>query len=194
MYKQMIVFSIVARLIAGCAAPRQLTRQEWIGTTTKIYQGVSQDQILLAAEELFRLADGKDFQFVHSEDELYATRNWLIYLVFAAGSGTDYWKVSTSEKGDYVKVAIQVNTQMQTTTATATTGGYWTTTTTPMAGFPVQGTAIYDVFWARMDYLLGKRRDWMDCGQADRRVAQDITWGSNEALCNSFNVIDARPS
>ena len=194
MYKQIILISIVALFIAGCAVPRQLTRQEWIDTTTRIYRGVSQEQILLAAEELFRLADGDDFKFVHSEEELYATRNWLVYLVIAAASGTDYWRVSTSKQGDDVKVVVQVNTQMQTTTAIATTGGNWTATTSPMSGVPVQGTAIYDVFWARMDYLLGKRRVWMNCAQANQRVAQDTTWGTNEALCNSFNVVDARPS
>ena len=75
-----------------------------------------------------------------------------------------------------------------------TTAPAWTATTMPMVGTPVDGTALYDVFWARMDYLLGKRAKWMDCKEADRRVKQGIVWGSNENLCNSFNIKDDRPS
>ncbi|AEC22239.1 hypothetical protein PT7_P003 (plasmid) [Pusillimonas sp. T7-7] len=61
-----------------------------------------------------------------------------------------------------------------------------------MAG-NVPGTAIYDVFWARMDYLLGKNDKWMTCEEANSRVKAAITWGPNEALCNSFNMKDAAP-
>ena len=72
-------------------------------------------------------------------------------------------------------------------------GGAWTATSMPMSGSPVMGTAIYDVFWSRMDYLLGLRQDWMTCQMADERVKSGATWGTNEALCNSFNVKDAVP-
>ncbi|MFH0813079.1 MAG: hypothetical protein V2A69_09620 [Pseudomonadota bacterium] len=192
-----VIVSVVSLCIvfAGCATTKpQLTREEWLDTTTRYYDGVSKDEVLKAAERLFRLADGNDFKIVHAEDELYATRNWLVYVVLAAASGTDYWRVTTKSAQNGVKVSVQVNTQSQTIAPMATTSGSWTATTLPMAGTPVQGTAIYDVFWARMDYLLGKRTDWMDCKQAGERVKKGITWGLNEALCNCFNIKDDKPS
>ncbi|RXZ42712.1 hypothetical protein EBB06_12530 [Crenobacter cavernae] len=63
-----------------------------------------------------------------------------------------------------------------------------------MAGNIVNGSAIYDVFWARMDWMLGRRGDWMDCKVADQRVKTGAAWGTNEALCNSFNITDKAPS
>lgn len=181
-------------MLAGCATTRpQLSREEWLAMSSRHYDGITKDQVICAAEKLFRLADGDDFSIVHTEDGIYAVRNWIVYLVFAAGMGTDYWqlKVTTTDNG--AKATVQVNTQAQSITPMATTSGAWTATTMPMAGTPVGGTAIYDVFWSRMDYLLGKRPDWMNCQMADERVKQGIAWGTNVALCNSFNVKDETP-
>lgn len=49
------------------------------------------------------------------------------------------------------------------------------------------------MFFARLDYLLGKGGAWMTCKDADERVKSGATWGNNEALCNSFNITDAHP-
>ena len=75
-----------------------------------------------------------------------------------------------------------------------TLNGDYVAGTSAMSGSPVMGTAIYDVFWSRLDYLLGKRKDWMTCKVADERVKQNITSGTNEALCNSFNMNDKLPN
>lgn len=185
----------VALLITGCAtAPPQLTRDEWLTMTSRNYEGVTKEQVIGAAERLFRLADGDDFSIVHTEEGIYASRNWLAYMVIAAATGTDYWQLKVIPAGAGVKATVQVNTQAQGISPMATTSGAWTATTTPMAGSPVMGTAIYDLFWSRMDYLLGKRPDWMRCELADERVKQKVTWGTNEALCNSFNVKDEVPA
>ena len=187
--------ALVAAVLAGCATTRpQLTRDEWLATTSRTYEGVSKEQVIGAAERLFRLADGDDFNIAHNDDGIYASRNWTAYVVIAAAMGIDYWQLSVTPAGAGVKVRVQVNTQAQGVTPMATTNGAWTATTTAMAGSPVMGTAIYDAFWSRMDYLLGKRPDWMTCQIADERVKQKVTWGSNEALCNSFNLKDDVPT
>lgn len=191
----MYAVSLIAVLLTGCATTQpQLSREEWLSITSRSYEGVTKEQVISSAERLFRLADGDDFNVVHTEDGLYASRNWSAYMVIAAAMGTDYWQVKVAPDGNRFKAYVQVNSQAQGVTPMATTNGAWTATTTPMAGSPVMGTAIYDVFWARMDYLLGKRSDWMNCQIADERVKQKITWGTNEALCNSFNIKDEVPS
>ena len=132
------------------------------------------------------MVHGDDFKIVDTEDGLYATRNWSVYLVLAFVAGTDYWQVKVTQTDNCVKAFVQVNTQAQNVIPMATTDGAMTATTMPMAGAPVDGTAIYDVLWSRMDYLLGKRSDWMDCKCANERGKHGIVWGTNEALCNSF--------
>lgn len=186
---------VIAIFLVGCATPHpQLSREEWLSVTSRNYEGVTKEQVIGSAERLFRLADGDDFSIVHAEDGLYASRNWSAYVVIAAVTGTDYWQIKVTPDGNRIKASVQVNTQSQEVVPMATTNGAWTATTMPMAGSPVMGTAIYDVFWARMDYLLGKRSDWMNCRVADERVKQKVTWGTNEALCNSFNIKDETPT
>ena len=114
-------------------------------------------------------------------------------MVIAAVSGIDSWKISVIEKEGKSKVTMQVSTQSQAITPMATSDKAWTATTMPMYGAPVQGTAIYDIFWARLDYLLGERTKWMTCKAADQRVDDGMAWGTNEALCNSFNINDDSP-
>lgn len=190
-----LFFLSIFIFLTGCAStPRpDLTREEFLTITSREYAGVSKDQVIGAAERLFRLADGDDFEIVHAHEGIHATRKWSAYLVIAAVIGTDYWNFLVSETASGVKARVQLNTQSQGVTPMATTASDWTATTMPMDGVPITGTAIYDVFWARMDYLLGKRPDWMTCEIADTRVKTGATWGSNEALCNSFNMKDAAP-
>lgn len=188
----MLVLCVV--VVSGCATTRpKLSREEWLSVSSRTYVGVTKDQVLIAAEKLFNLADGDDFQIVHTDDGLYATRNWSIYLVISAVFGTDYWQMQAIQNEDGVKATVRINTQAAPLAPMMTTGSAWTVTSLPMAGAPIDGTAIYDIFWDRMDYLLAKKSEWMTCKDSDEKIKKGIVWGANEALCNSFNMKDTLP-
>jgi len=67
------------------------------------------------------------------------------------------------------------------------------TATTPVNSTPIQGTALYDLFWARMDYMLHKSNTWPTCQDALAKAKAGSVHGSNAALCNSTNVDDYSP-
>lgn len=185
---------ILALFVSGCATQHAaMTRDEYLKTTQRTYQNIAPDEVFKAAEKLFVLADGDDFSFHYTDDSMSASRNWSVYLVLAAAMGTDTWLVKTQSIANATKVSAMVTTSSGSVAPMATTGGDWTATGLPGGGRIVPGTAIYDVFWARMDYLLGKSDRWMTCEESNARVAQNIVWGTNEALCNSFNVKDDVP-
>lgn len=189
-----IAIFVLSSILAGCAAQRpQMTRDEYLQMTQRTYEGKTPDDVFRAAERLFRLADGDDFQFFHDANSITASRPWLVYIVLAATTGSDTWRVTAVPTEAGVKVAASLNTTMGSILPVPTTGGDMSVSGMPAGGGNVAGTAIYDVFWARMDYLLGASAAWMTCEEADNRVKAGITWGSNEALCNSFNVKDDIP-
>lgn len=193
--KKMLTVLMLLVISAGCAIKRPpMSREEWLAVSSRHYEGATKEQVISAAEKILRLADGDDFKIVHTEEGIYASRNWSVYLILAATMGTDYWKFKVVQEDNTVMAVVQINRQQQAVTPMATSSGAWTATTMPMAGIPVDGTAIYDVFWSRMDYLLGVRSEWMSCKVADERVRLGVVWGSNEALCNSFNVKDDTPT
>jgi hypothetical protein len=153
--KRIWLLGLVALFAMGCATTRpQLSREEWLAVTSRTYDGVTKEQVLEAAERLFRLADGDDFVISHTEEGLYATRNWLVYLILAGAMGTDYWQLKAVPTPTGVNVTVYATTQAGSVVPIAVTTGGWTATTTPMAGTPVIGTAIYDVFWSRMDWCI----------------------------------------
>lgn len=193
MKKPLCVFALALSL-AGCAVKNpQMTRDEYLKTTQRTYQNITPDDVFKAAEKLFVLADGDDFNFHYTDDSMSASRNWSVYLVLAAAMGSDTWHIRTKNEGDSTRVSAMLTTSSSPVAPMVTTGGDWTATGLPGGGSIVPGTAIYDVFWARMDYLLGKSDKWMTCEESNARVAQKIVWGTNEALCNSFNVKDDTP-
>lgn len=194
--KPLLVAAVsAAALLVGCAAPHpQLTRDEYLKITQRTYEGASANEVFSAAEKLLRLADGDDFRFFHDDYSMSATRSWSIYLVLAATMGTDTWNIRAKDlEGGSVRVSAAINTSSGSVLPMPTTGGDMSAGSTPGMGGNVPGTAIYDVFWARMDYLLGKSEKWMTCEESDRRISTGAVWGPNEALCNSFNVKDNLP-
>lgn len=192
---KVLFLCFVSVVICSCVTPRpQLTREQWLALTSRSFFGLTKDQVIGAAERVFRLADGDDFTIVHMEDGIYAVRKWSFYFILTAGFGADYWLVKVTPTPYGAKATVQVSTEAGSITPIGTTSGAWTATTVPMAGQPINGSAIYDVFWARMFYLLGKRPDWMTCEMANSRVSQGAAWGDNSALCNSLNMKDETPS
>lgn len=193
--KSMLALLCAVFVIAGCATQHPpMTREEWLNTTTRYYEGKTKDEVLNAAEKLFTLSDGDDYTFQHTDDALYASRQWTMYFVIGFAQGNDNWVVSAKETDKGVKATVRAAIQSSSVAPMATTGGDFSAATIPLSGTPVTGNSLYELFWARMDYLLGKRSDWMTCEEADARKKSGETWGWNDPLCNSINVKDQDPT
>lgn len=170
--KDSIYLLFLGFILIGCA-PRQLTpeesiaeRERHIRMVTREYEGKTPQEILLAADRIFRLADD-DYRVAHSETALQAQRNWMLYLVITAAFGIDSWIVETwpTEKGTKVIARHSGQSQGVAPIPTANLGGGMGVTagTSPvMAGMSIY-SGIYDLFYARLDYLLGQRADWVTC-------------------------------
>lgn len=183
-----------ALIMSGCAAPiKRMERDEFLAATSRIYRA-PKAQVLSAAEQVLKLADGDDVVFTHNREGFTAQRFWTVYLVLAASFGTDFWVLKTSEQGDLLLVELQVGTSAQAVAPMATTNpNTWTATSLPANAMPVTGPALYELFFARLDYMLGLRPDWPTCAWSDRRLSDKATYGGNEQLCNSFNMKDLTP-
>jgi len=171
-----------------------MSREEWLQATQRTY-GTTQENVIKATEKIFRLADGDDFKVAHHENGLTATRPWIVYMVFTGATGTDYWSLNVKDNNGKTKASIAVSTDGNAVAPIATTSpGVYSAGSAAIAGTPVNGTALYDLFWSRMDWMLGLRKDWMGCKEADAMVKEKKVWGTNEALCNSFNIKDTLPT
>lgn len=185
------IIMLVAVFTVGCATtpPPEMTRQEYLALVNRTYDGASAEEVLAATEKLFRLADPDDVKFQHFDNGLRVHRPWMIYVVLAATVGTDVWdvRVAPTQGGTRITVHLSTTTGSITGAPMTTSGGHTYTqaiTTPPAGGIPVSSTAVYDLFWARLDYLLGRRDDWMTCEEVTARVKKGFVYGSTEALCS----------
>lgn len=168
---------LAVSLGAGCAAQKVMTpeeiaaeRERQLKMITRVYPDKKAEDVILAADRVFRLADD-DYAVSHSPVGLHAQRNWMIYMVISVAVGTDNWNLTAEDLPEGgVKVMVTHSGQGSSVSAmpvATSTGGYSATavTTPGMQGMTTQ-PAIYQLFFARLDYLLGKRTDWVTCKQA----------------------------
>ncbi len=187
---RIITLAVALAILAGCATPPpELSRQEYLALVNRTYEGATAEEVLAAAEKLFRLADPRQVQFQHFDNGFRMYRRWGVYMVLAAARGTDIWDVRAVPTNGGVRVTTHLTRTESAITAApvGTSGGDTSVTavTTPAAGgVPVNSTAIYDLFWGRMDYLLGRRAEWMTCQEANARMKEGFTYGPLDALCS----------
>lgn len=179
--------------MVGCASQKPLTpeeiaaeRERQIQMTTRVYEGKTPEEVLLAADRVFRLADD-DYNVSHQGTSLQAQRNWLIYIVIAASKGTDTWVVQTFPVENGTKVIAMHNGQEQGINAAPTAnfnGGMGVTATTgPMMTNMTTSPAIYQLFFSRLDNLLGKSPKWLTCKEANKL----FTDGNLDPFCTVAN-------
>lgn len=189
-FKGMLTLLCAALIITGCATQHPpMTREEWLNTTTRHYENKTKDEVLSAAKKLFILSDGDDYQFTNTEESLSAVRDWSF---FASASGQDYWIVKAEDTEKGVKATVGASWTVRGGSPLPRTGND-PSDDIPLFGNPIKGNSLYELFWARMDYLLGKRSDWMTCEESNDRERKGITWGDNHPLC-SATVKDQDPT
>lgn len=194
---------VLVFVLAGCAEQKMLTREEslkirneQIAATTKIYQNTQKEDVLVAVDKLFRLADGSDFQITHSENSIAGSRRWLVYMVLAAVFGVDNWYVAADQIGNDVKVVVRVNTSNAPIAPMPVAGNVDTSysmMTLPPVESTIQGNALYAIFFNRLDYLLGKSTEWWDCTTAEEKTRELNLVGDTGPLCMMINMKDNLP-
>ena len=174
--RAVLLLFMVCAVLSACAPKKQLTpeeaeteRERQIQMVTRVYEGKTQKDVLMAADRIFRL-DDSDYMVSHGETSMVAKRNWMLYLVLTAAFGTDTWTVETFPEGNGTKVITRHSGQAQGLSPTPTVGFNGQMGMTATTGPAMQGISTwagpYRLFYERMDYLLGKRQDWIRCKDA----------------------------
>lgn len=146
---------------AACATDRSLSPTEYENVVTRTYP-VEPVEALAKARQIFELNDRSDYTFSYTDEyRLRAERKWFVYLVFWYADGLDTWEVS----------ALPVS------------GGTAMRADARRDDMTVPGVAAYELFYARMDYLLGIGDQWVTCDDQYDRIADGVTWGRIGNLC-----------
>lgn len=169
---------LAAIALTGCQTRPPMSRADYLGMTTRVLPGITVDQAYAVLEGVFQASRPGDFEFQHSDAGMQASTRHGIF----AGP-PHVWSLTVQPVAGGVRVQASVSGSAPAgLLPVATTGGMGLAAGTA-SGVPVAGTSIYDLFFARVDYMMGKRADWVTCRQQLDRVLSNVVWGQNEALC-----------
>lgn len=185
-----IIVFLSAFFLISCATQKPLTSEEiaaerdrQLNMISRVYDNVTPQEVLVAADRVFRLADD-DYNISHLPTGLQAQRNWMIYLVLAVAAGTDNWTITAEQLPDNnVKVMAMHSNHASSVFGGPTGGGGATAMTAPGMQNMTTRPAIYQLFFTRLDYFLGKTKTWITCKEAGKL----FTDGSLDPFCTVAN-------
>lgn len=185
--KRTIFVVIVVACLAGCATPqRPASMEEWQRTTVRTYESVSIEDVLESATKLVKLADtGKrDVHVVYGIDEVMISRKFSFYFVIGFVFATyDFHVRAVPQPNGSVKTSLMIS--MRSTSGTPTpvfvpNAGMGAGVGTTTMGNQWQAVGLYELFYSRLDYLLGTSSTWLTCDEAKDLLRGK---GSLEGLC-----------
>ncbi len=164
--------------LAGCAkAPHEIRdRSDYLAEGARTYPGESRERVLRAAETVLRISDPKNFEFRYTLNGFTGLRRYFVYAVIASASGREKWDFLTEPSPAGLQASVSISDAGQ------ATGGYSTNRYEgAMASVP-----LYRLFWRRVEYVLGKRPDWITCEMATAELTESDTNGlALSGLCGS---------
>jgi hypothetical protein len=146
-------------LVAGCGvAPVQIMdRGDYLAEGTRLYPNESKERVIQAAETILKTSDPTKIDMRYVNDGFTALRRYFVYAVIVAASGQEKWEFHTEERARAIEASLSISE------AGVSSGPY---TSTPYEG-AMKSIPLYRLFWQRMDYMLGRRPDWVSCEEAE---------------------------
>lgn len=148
--------------LAGCGpAPAPWTREDQAAATTRNYGGVTPSTLRAKAEQVIRLTDPNAVRFEYTDSGFNATRSIFVYAVITAITGDYQYTVRVGRKGSGSTIEFKAFSNLGGTTTAAFDNGssvFW------------DQKPLYDLFFARLDYLLGNRDGWITCKDAPAQL------------------------
>jgi hypothetical protein len=168
-------FLTIACLLAACARPERTTNHaDWLREATRVWPGESKARVIAAAEAVVKHSDPRDIKVEYSKQGFVARRKFFIYAVLAAVDGEDRWTFHASENSEGASASVRVIQR-----GTAQSGRFG-------ERFRENEVTVgsFRLFYARVDYMLGRRPDWITCSEAPAKLGLPAEAPGLQALCS----------
>ncbi len=167
--------ALCAAVVASCAQPQRVTgHADWLKEATRIWPGETRARVIAAGEAVVRHADPRDTTFEYNRHGFSARRRFFIYALIATATGVETWTFSSAENADGASAVVRI---IQRGTAHA-----------GRQSESFRENQVYlgslRLFYARIDYLLGRRPDWITCSEAPEKLALPRDNPGLQSLCS----------
>jgi hypothetical protein len=194
-----LICCLAGIVLAGCTSPAVIeSHAEWLHETIRTYPGETSARVIAAAERVLKASDPHDVKFDYGTGGFRVTRPFLIYAVVASEEGQDSWSFRASE--NEVEATASVSFRQAVTDkfivpiASPSSSHLRFGVVTASSSGQKHVIGSYRLFFARMDYLLGKRKDWVLCADAPALLKLDPEAPGTDGLCGiTFQGDETRP-
>jgi hypothetical protein len=167
--------AFLTAVVAACApAQRVVNHADWLNEATRTWPGETRARVIAAGEAVVRHADPRDTSFEYNRHGFSARRRFFIYALIATASGMETWTFSSAESAEGASAVVRI---IQRGTAQA-----------GRQSERFRENQVYvgslRLFYARIDYLLGKRPDWITCSEAPEKLALPRDNPGLQSLCS----------
>jgi hypothetical protein len=161
--------------LAACArAERTTSHADWMREATRVWPGESKARVIAAAEAVVKHSDPRDIQVEYSKQGFVARRKFFIYAVLATVDGEDRWTFHASENSEGASASVRVIQR-----GSAQAGRF---------SERFRENQVYigslKLFYARIEYLLGRREDWIRCSEAVAKLSLPSEAPGLQMLCS----------
>lgn len=160
---KIISFFVITILFVGCANPELTIRK---------YDKYTKDHILNQAKKVFILADDDDFIIDSYRNELNVTRAKAAFYGYKMDLVFDEYYLKAYKDGN------------KTTAELTITRSYGMDKTNKK----YLGKSAHNLFWDRLDYLLGEKTRWIGCTE------HRLLFGLEGSLCDVLSNKNTKPS
>ncbi|MFM9974588.1 MAG: hypothetical protein ACKVON_08450 [Beijerinckiaceae bacterium] len=172
--RNLLVIALAFLTIACSRGERAVNHADWLKESTRIWPGESKARVIAAAEAVVKHSDPGDISVEYNRSGFVARRKFFIYAVLATAEGEDRWTFSANENSEGASAALRVI--QRGSTRSGNFSDRFRENQTFLGGFRL--------FYARIDYLLGRRTDWVACKDAAAKLALPQDAPGLNTLCS----------
>lgn len=183
---RLVILILSLLVFSGCMSRPQMSRAEYMALTTREYSDITPEQLYTAAEAMFEFSSPGGYRYAHHDGGMQAVESGF--------GGARTWSLNVSKVGAGVRLQVGMTAPGAPGFAPVmVAGGAMGIAAAPGGAAPVVNTVTYDAFWARLEYMLGKRADWMTCAEVRDRIISGVVWGGPSPLCD-IRLMDPLPA
>ena len=163
-YKYILMISFITIfLLVGCSS-----KDPYKGSSKYFDNNITKDQLLHAAKRVFTLSDKNAFIIDAYRNELNVTKTKAVYRIY-----------DMKIRNDHSLFVVDQNKTNKNLKATLSLYQTYGIDDEDKTYIPLTSNA-YELFWSRVDYLIGLNKDWESC-------SYDII---NEVFCDFIDLSD----
>ncbi len=148
---RILLLVVIGSVAIGCMKRLPALAPEVIREAqTRVYADIPPKDVLAAAHQVFELLYNEEIPVNDNPDSLVVTRNWATYnWGFKQISGWTRWEVYHDGPTWFIDVEGELD--------------YYGKISQRLVTRPEP----FEMFWGRVDYILGLSQDWPECERAD---------------------------